>query len=144
MKKIFTVLVVGLIGCTSSVDEPTPTQTFQKNDCVTAGAQYEFDYYQTSGDCGPIDNQVVAIPEDGVLTTKGCTSGPNSKYEGCSVYLDQTCSGDVNGVSFTIKELGKVDWAEDGSSGSGTMQLDGSASDGSSCHSTYRVTAKRL
>lgn len=128
------------LGCSASEEPAAGKTTFPKNDCVTAGAAYQHTYTEVSGTCGALPTRVEVVPENGTLTIEaGCDGVP--RYEGCSVFLDMTCT-DADGL--TVHQSGKMDWASDGSMGSGTITMDAEASTGQQCSSTYEVDAVRL
>jgi hypothetical protein len=134
------ILSFGLLGCSASEDPEPKQTTFPKNDCVTAGAAYQYTYAHVSGSCGALPARVEVVPEDGILTIEaGCDGVP--RYEGCSVFLDMSCT-DADGL--TVHQSGKVDWATDGSTGTGTITMDAEAANGQRCSSTYNVNAVRL
>lgn len=139
--KILTALIISafIIGCSSEKPEDDKT-TFEKNECVTAGAAYQASYTEVNGNCGDLPDAVLVVDESGVLEVDAeCDNIP--RYDGCSVFLDMTCVTN----EFILTETGKVDWAEDGSSGNGTLSISIEDTEtGASCTSTYKMSAVRL
>lgn len=145
MNKIFLALsVLALAGCGSESKEEDHPQTFEKNQCVTAGASYLETFTETNGDCGPMADEVINVPADGMLTfPKGCSGLPT--YQGCSVFVDSTCNRyDPNIGNYTMSQTGKMEWAVDGSSGQGMFTVHITAAGYYPCTSTYAVNATRL
>lgn len=132
-------LVLGLwplLACSSESDPESRVTTFEKNPCVTAGASYLTHYTeQPGGTCGPLSDEVLAIPPDGMISVPDCRGKP--RYEGCSVFIDQI---ECESNGYTSTQTGKVDWADDGSTGHGFITFTVAGQ----CKSTYEMNSVRL
>lgn len=130
-----TLYSVALLGCSYHPG----SDMIKKNACVSAGASYLEHYTQLSGGtCGEVSDVVINVPENGEIELVGCAGVP--RYVGCDVYLDNIkCKS--NG--FDVIQNGKMSWAQDGSSGEGTITITIS-NNNSSCVSSYDIKAKRL
>lgn len=127
----------------TDTDAPTPEQDdVFANKCVSPGAAYSLKFVKTGGNCTfPLPDQVFMIDQDGsVELDPHCKNGPKSRSEGCSVYMDQTCKYETGEVNVWT---GKIDWAEDGSGGTGTFSIAATVG-GKSCVGTWSTTAARL
>lgn len=110
---------------------------------MSSGASYVVHFAEhAGGTCGPIPDSVVNTSPSGTIQSPSACTNRN-REDGCNVFVDLTCTATDRGVTFTITETGEVKWAADGSKGSGTVSEHGSASDGSTCDSTYDVTYTR-
>lgn len=146
-KIIYGLLVVSVLGCAAESEEnDNGTFSFEKNPCVSANASYLVSFTEISGDCGPIPDQVLVVPADGVITIEAsCNKGP--RYSGCSVFLENMVCTYYNSeydVNVTETQSGQVTWAEDGSSGKGMVTWRISAEGYYPCTSTYEYNAVRL
>lgn len=137
--KYWICLLACIIGC-SAVDEEQSVTTFPKNECVTAGAAYHDSFSEISGNCGYIPDTVIVVPENGQIVLEAACDGI-PRYEGCSVFMDRTC---VLEDGSELTETGKMDWAEDGSHGQGTVTIFFETVSGAYCVSTYHITSVRL
>lgn len=149
MKKIavlfFVCLMTSAIGCAAS-SESDETDPVFVSDCVQAGASYEITFTEKKGgSCGPLSPQVMNISQDKQETLPiGCSNGPKAHTEGCSVYMDQSCKEDYQGMKVVTTFVGKVDWNEDGSGGTGTYTITQTVDGEFHCSSTYSAVAERL
>jgi hypothetical protein len=110
-------------------------------ECQARSGAYTFTFAERSGDCGPLDPQIVVAGGQS-SAPDGCTGGQvPSASDSCLVSLDQTCPA-AEGTSVT--QVGQVRWAADASSGSGTVQVTLLDAGGTVlCQSTYGLTITR-
>lgn len=153
MKKLIAIgfVLAAIAGCSSptSGEDVTSSPPQEKATCVSAGATYRSHFHETNGTCGPIDDSTVSVTSDGKISQTGstelkCEPGKGAREEGCSVYIDVLCSGTTSSSSFTITEVGKVDWEADGSGASGSVTVTLTDTLHNYCRSTYVVTFTRL
>jgi hypothetical protein len=107
--------------------------------CEKPSGHYRVVIAERSGDCRMGDSEFI-LDTKSPPKTAGCTNETKQSADGCRVTLEGTCAGTSTlGPSVT---RGVVDWARDGSSGSGIMDM--TYSSPNACHSTYDISYERI
>ncbi len=132
----FAVVLLGVAGCTSEASKTPPPASCNPDARV---GTYKFTYVQQSGNCGPIDAQLVSLNPGPGGAGAGCTLNSERLSEGgCKIERDVSCTGpDANGRTVAVTRALTSDAAE--ITGTMTMTLTGNPS----CSSTYAIDAVR-
>jgi hypothetical protein len=130
------------VACGSSGDSED-----QVGPCAQRSGTYRFNYTERSGTCGAIPEQIATIDAQPATPPPPCISGEiRYSADNCEVTnIDVLCPEDGIAPGATSTTNGKYTWAQDGSSGTGQLNL--VIKDSSSlvlCQSSYNVAATRL
>jgi hypothetical protein len=112
---LFALLVAGCSGSSGPSDHSA-------NPCATPGATYVEVFTQTSGNCGPIPNQVINVSPGGDVTASSTISCASSNQNGCTA-TGSDCTFTSQGFDFT--ETYSTTFASDGSAAMGVLSLSG-------------------
>jgi len=134
-------LLLTLSCGTERFDAAEPTR-FEKNACTLAGEAYLFTYSESVNICGDLPTRILAVSTDGIIETY-CVGAP--RYEGCAAFIDTTCRYFIESL-VDLHEVGRLDWAEDGSGAQGTVDVTfvDVRSGFPQCTSTYEVKGLQL
>ncbi len=112
----------GLIACVitsacSSEDESA------SEPCAQRSGTYRMTFVEQSGNCGTMPEQIVVAtgqPETPQEVDPACTGTIGYSADNCVVTNDVTCPG---ATGYLVTQTGSFNWSQDGSSGSGTLQV---------------------
>jgi hypothetical protein len=126
------------VACACGADEA--------EQCEERSGTYGLRYFEQSGNCGPIPDQVITIDAQPVAPEAPCTGMIRHSEDNCEVtVIDVTCPEPGIGAGVTSTMNGKAQWSEDGSSGDATVNLVVRDVDGVVlCQSSYAVEYERL
>lgn len=129
------VLVLVILGACASENEQ----------CEARTGTYQVRWFEQTGGCGPIPDQVVTVDE---MTTIGaeCSGRAENSADNCEVTIvDLACPEPGIGAGVTSTANAKVSWATDGEQGDGLFNLVVRDVDGIVlCQSSYDVEYDRL
>jgi hypothetical protein len=117
----------------------------EDRECADRSGTYQLRYFEQTGGCGPIPDQVLTVDE---MTTidPACSGRIVSSADNCEVTLvDFTCAEPGIGPGVTSTANAKVDWSTAGDQGDGVFNL--VVRDGTGivlCQSSYEVEYDRL
>jgi hypothetical protein len=139
LKASVVVAVVVLVACGSSSKSSSEQQA---NPCATRNATYLETFTEMAGGtCGPIAQEIVNIGSDGTISNGASISCAMTQQDGCTARDSGCTTTTSNGCTATIQT--DVTFAADGSSASGLESVTVTCPSGSSCGSTYQVSAQR-
>ncbi len=114
--------------------------------CAPRCGEYRIAFEELDGDCGRRPTQTTRLASDPVEPPKPCTGSLGSSPNHCSSSFDIHCPvKDESGTSLGSIERGQLDWAPDGNSANGTLELQLLHADGDAkCRSSYQTRVQRL
>lgn len=135
--RLTTALVLALGGCSSGGFEPVK----HSGHCVDRSGSYLYHYVETSGNCGPVSDQISVVGGATAQAVEASCKGTQlASTDNCAVELDLTCPAPT-APGVYVHSSGRADWSNDGSRGSAVIEytLTGAVN----CSSVYDETITR-
>jgi hypothetical protein len=143
MQKVFGLLGLGLVcfltACNGDDDDDDGFVAPGGGTCAARSGAYTLHFAEKSGDCGPVDDQIV-VAGGMQMQDPNCTGGPVDT-DTCTITSQITCA---NGDGTETTLAGQIRWDQASTKASGTWQF--TLTDSANnvlCQSTYGVTATR-
>lgn len=140
MKHITALFVLSLIGCGApSTVTPDNTNTV----CSQRHGTYRVTFFESSGTCGYMPEQVITASQSGSSIHPSCTGFVDNSDNNCRVTGETECPG---AVGYWFREKFVADWSKDGSTGNAVLQLAifKTTTGYMVCSSVYDVVYKRI
>jgi len=126
-------MIVAVLACSLNDDGP----------CAQRKGTYVDRWTVRTGDCGSQAESVGTVESQPIAPNPPCTGSIKYSVDNCAVTLDVSCPVSTLGPGYQVHTSGKVDWSEDGASGSGLLSMDVTNGGAYVCHGTYDVVSTR-
>jgi hypothetical protein len=132
------VALVGAAGCADAGAGPGGSDGDESaRECADRSGVYLFKMTEKSGDCGPVDPELIDFDRPSPTTCKAKTQSTSA--DNCDITSTIVCTG--GDATVTLKSV--VHWSTDGSIASGTATATGESPTMGHCSSVYSLSYVR-